>query len=320
VQTLGALVKACPTDWLDLTDVQMAIGYAYGRLKQFEEARGYLVGALAGEGDTSTTTMRAVEELANYEARLADDVAASQPERARSLYESATARLERLIAVAETAERHNLIGSALKRRAAAEQDARSARKLATRACDHYRRAHLLRLQCQGLDPYPALNWLTLATLLTDPVHDGDAILDRCEVTARERFSTDRKFFPAIALADTALIRALRSGRLGEEGPMADNEFAQIQARFKDVIDLAAPTASELSSVGKQIDVVAKLLQRIGPKNAHTRAAVARLLRLRRSIAGEERTEVTGSPDGVGVRSVIATNGQRRKPAGDGISA
>ena len=38
VKTLDALVKDCPADWLAQTDVQMAIGYAYGRLKQFEVA------------------------------------------------------------------------------------------------------------------------------------------------------------------------------------------------------------------------------------------------------------------------------------------
>ncbi len=49
----------------------MAIGKAYGDLRQFEKGREYLLRALAGEGDDSTTTFRAVEDLANYEARLA---------------------------------------------------------------------------------------------------------------------------------------------------------------------------------------------------------------------------------------------------------
>ena len=43
VKTLDALVKDCPTDWLAQTDVQMAIGYAYGRLGQFDSAGRYLV-------------------------------------------------------------------------------------------------------------------------------------------------------------------------------------------------------------------------------------------------------------------------------------
>ena len=135
VKTLDALVKDCPADWLAQTDVQMAIGYAYGRLKQFEVAAGYLETALAGEGDTSTTTMLAVEKLANFEARRADEIADGQAERARELYESAIARLEQLLAVAETAERYNLLGGAFKRRAAAEPNARAAKTKAALASE-----------------------------------------------------------------------------------------------------------------------------------------------------------------------------------------
>ena len=72
VEKLHALVKDCPSNWLAQTDVQMAIGYAYGSLGEFEEAGRYLVYALAGEGGGSTTTLHAVEQLANFEARLAD--------------------------------------------------------------------------------------------------------------------------------------------------------------------------------------------------------------------------------------------------------
>ena len=38
VRNLKALVADCPTDWLAQTDVLMEIGYAYGRLGQFESA------------------------------------------------------------------------------------------------------------------------------------------------------------------------------------------------------------------------------------------------------------------------------------------
>jgi hypothetical protein len=36
----------------------MEIGYAYGRLGEFESASQYLAAALAGDGDDSTTTLR----------------------------------------------------------------------------------------------------------------------------------------------------------------------------------------------------------------------------------------------------------------------
>jgi hypothetical protein len=327
VQTLDALVKDCPTDWLAQTDVQMAIGYAYGRLREFDNARRYLITALAGEGDTSTTTMRAVEQLANYEARLADDLADSQAERARELQESAIARLEQLLAVAETAERHDLLGGTYKRRAAAEPNSRTARKALSQASEHYRQAHLLRLQRQGLDPYPALNWLTLATLLDEQVADADALLERCEATAREQFSIDRKFFTAMDMANAALVRALRSGRLGQDGQAGDDEVAQLQTSFEEVVELAGPTASELDSVGKQIDITGRLLTKILPNRASTRTTVARLAELRARIADDERpgqgTGAASSPGGDRVRPAKPTAAQRkppkRKPGGEGIS-
>ena len=327
VQTLDALVKDCPTDWLAQTDVQMAIGYAYGRLTQFDNARRYLITALAGEGDTSTTTMRAVEDLANYEARRAEEIADGQPERARELHDSAIARLEQLLAVAETAERHNLLGGAYKRRAVAESNSRTARKALSQASKHYRQAHLLRLQRQSLDPYPALNWLTLATLLGEQVPDADALIERCEATARERFSIDRKFSTAIDMANAAMVGAFRSDRLGQDGQAGDDEVVRLQTSFEEVVELAGPTASELDSVGKQIDIIGRLLKKIFPNRASTRATLARLSQLRGSIAGEDGSEGTGaagSPGGDRVRPAKPTPVQRkppkRKPGGEGISA
>ncbi len=307
------LVKDCPTDWLAQTDVQMAIGYAYGRLGQFDSAGRYLVTALAGEGDASTTTMRAVEQLANFEVRLAEDITDGDAEHARELQESAIARLERLLAVAETAERHNLLGSAYKRRAAIEPNAKTAKKTLSQASEHYAKAHRYRLQREGLDPYPALNWLTLATLLDEQVPDADALLDRCEATAREKFSVDRRFFTAMDMAYTALVRALRSGRLGQDGQAGDNEVAQLQTSFEEVVDLAAPTASELDSIGRQIDIIGRVLGKIWPNRASTRATIARLSRLSERIAGEDRGARAPEPAALRVRVRIRHPPRNRLP-------
>ena len=288
VKTLDALVKDCPADWLAQTDVQMAIGYAYGRLKQFEVAGRYLKTALAGEGDTSTTTMLAVEKLANFESRHADEIADGEAERARVLYERAIERLERLLAVAKTAERYNLLGSAYKRRAAAETNSGTAKRKARQASANYRQAHALMLQRQGLDPYPALNWLTLATLLKEQVPDAEALIERCEATADERFSIDRSFFTAVARADVALVRALRSGRLGQDGQVGDQEVVTLHELFQEIVNDTAPTAFELDSVCMQIDITRRLFKKIVPNRASTRATIARLAELRSLIGGDHR--------------------------------
>jgi hypothetical protein len=232
--------------------------------------------------------MRAVEKLANFESRRADEIADGQAERAHELYERAIARLEQLLAVAETAERYNLLGGAFKRRAAAAPNARAAKSKAALASEKYRRAHLLMLQRQGLDPYPALNWLILATLLDEQVPDADALIERCEATAHERFSIDRSFSTAVAFANVALVRALRSGRLGQDGHVGDQEVVQLQEQFQEIVNDTAPTASELDSVCMQIDIIERLFKKIAPKRASTRATVARLAELRSRIGCDDR--------------------------------
>ena len=143
---------------------------------------------------TSTTTLRAVEQLANFEARLADDITDGQAERARELHESAIARLEKLLAVAETAERYSLLGSAYKRRAAAEPNARTAKR---RRCLGRPKTTGRRIELKPAAPgprsIPRVELADLATLLDEQVPDADALIERCEATARERFSIDRKF-------------------------------------------------------------------------------------------------------------------------------
>lgn len=334
-QQLNALVKECPADWLEQTDVQMAIGYAYGNLRRFEDARRYLIAALAGEGETSTTTMRAVEQLANFEARMANDLADSEADRARELYGEAIARLERLLEVSKTAERYNLLGSAYKRRAASEPTARAAAAMLCQAREQYRQAHLLTLQRQCLDPYSVLNWLTLTAILDQQVPDADALIDRCEATARERFSVDRTFYTAVAIADAALVRALRSGRLGRNGHAGQQEVARLLTRFEEVVQLAAPTQSNLDSVCTHLDVTSRLLTKIHPNRASSRITVAHLDELRRRIGGDQRNgqspepkvstnQTNGSsPNQTNGSSPKTTAGQpkppSRRPGGVGIS-
>ena len=326
VQDLDALAKDCPPDWHDQTDVQMAIGYAYSRLGEFTKARDYLVTALAGEGDTSTTsttTMRAAEQLANYEARIADGHSDTEPERARELYASAISRLDLLLKVAETAERYNLLGGVYKRSAAAEPSAEAARDTLLKAIENYRNAHRFKMQRTGLDPYPTLNWLTLATLVRQDVPDADAMLERCRATARERFSVDRKFYTAIGIADTDLVRALRSGRLGQDGQPGDEELALLQTVYQDVIRDAVPTASDLDSVSTHIDLTRRLLNKLLPDAADTPATIDRLGELRRKIAGEPDTGTIELPgrDQAPAAKPTAAQGKppKRRPGGEGMS-
>jgi tetratricopeptide (TPR) repeat protein len=290
-EKLRGLVKDCPRNWLEQTDVQMAIGDVYGSLGEFEEARRYLLIALGGEGGASTTTLRAVEQLANFEARLADQIPDDQFERSRELHKSAVGRLERLLTVSETAERYNLLGSAHKRRAAAERNPRTARRALSQAADNYRRAHELNLKRQGLDPYSTLNWLTVATLLGEQLSEADELIERCEATGRERFLIDRDFFTAVAWADARLVRTLMQGQLGAEADdgAAETELRELQSRYHEVIERTVPSARELDSTCCHIEVISIVVGTLGSGRREAKAAAERLTRLSRAISGDPRS-------------------------------
>lgn len=292
VTEVDALVRACPPDWLAQTDVQMALGYAYGHLRQFETACEFLVSALAGEGETSTTTMRAVEQLADYESRRADHFVATDTDRARELYANAAQRLEQLLDVAETAERYDLLGGVYKRRGAAETAPAEARRMIEKAFEYYRKAHLLTLRRDGVGTYAALNWLALATILGRPIPEADALIERCETTARERFPIDRKFRTALTIADAALVRALRSGRLAQNGQTGDREVTRLLACFDEVVRMTAATATRVDTVCTHIETTSRIITKVLP-DGESRMTAANLAELRRRIGCEQRNGCDG---------------------------
>lgn len=278
------LVAESP-QWLGQTDVLMQLAYTLGDIHQFDAAVQYLRKALDVEDLDSAVTLHAVEQLANYEARLAD-IADIEPDRARQMRESAITRLKALIAVNETAERYCLLGSAYKRVAAAETDVVRARAALTDASHAYSLAHQRNARRQAFDTYPVLNWLTAAFILDEPVPDGDELLDRCEAIVAERFADDHSFFSAIGIAESRLLRVLRGGRLGEQDPAAAAELADIESVFRQVIAQTAPNGRELNSVYTQIDAVCALLAKLSGEQTSTTATISRLMELRQSIGAD----------------------------------
>lgn len=284
---LKELVDGSPPEWLTQTDVLMEIGDTYGKLGLFEAGMPYLEAAVHSEAEDSTTTLRAVEMLANSEARLADQIADRDCERARALLAGAGTRLERLIDIAETAERRALLGGVYKRRAAAEPDPVRAREVLSRSAENYRRAHLRDLERQSFDPYPVLNWLTGTTLLGEQVPDADVLIERCRTNARDRFQSERWFMRAATLADVEFVRALMSGVLGEADEGGDHEADRLVAMYREVIAKAAPDARDLDSVLRQLDITGRLLGKLRPDEPATAVTTARLTRLCRGIRGDD---------------------------------
>jgi len=311
---LDDLYNSCPPGWREQTDVQIRLGIAYGSLGRYMEACKYLKSALAGEAGESTTTFFAVEQLANFEARIANEkvveaqrLATTDPEaaqrsrvEAQEFHDSAVKRLEHLLAVAPTAERYSLLGGTYRRRAmAVKKDAEKTRDALEKATQNYRQAHVLNDGRRRLDPYPTLNWLTWATVLRQHIRGADELLARCEATAGERFMADRKFYTAVGMADARLTRVLLQKRLNQKGPAADRELDELHEKYRQVFEQSGPTESEIQSSSGQIDAIADLLEALKTEDRATETdmVVANLKRLRTMIAGETPATPDSQDDG-----------------------
>jgi CHAT domain-containing protein/pimeloyl-ACP methyl ester carboxylesterase len=287
---LDTLVKGCPVDWMSQTGVLMAIGYAYGELGRLDAANRYLLAALEGEGTENTATLHAVEQLANFEARLATTLArsakdAAAKQQAREELVQAVHRLQGVLELAKTGERYALLGSAYKRLASLHDDPQQIRDNLALAATNYRLAHERALERRGLDPYPVLNWLSAAALLGAPVSDVETLLARSEAAAAERFAASRKFFEAVAIPDAALVRTLGAGVLAQ-GAKSYREVERLARLYQDTITQTSPSNREIDSALAQIEIMAALVEKLGEKDGAA-ASTARALRmLRQTITGE----------------------------------
>jgi CHAT domain-containing protein/pimeloyl-ACP methyl ester carboxylesterase len=286
---LDTLVKGCPVDWMGQTGVLMAIGYAYGELGRLDTANRYLLAALEGEGTENTVTLHAVEQLANFEARLAATIArsakdAAAKQQAREELVRAVHRLQGVLELAKTGERYALLASAYKRLASLHDDPREIRDNLILAATNYRLAHERALERRGLDPYPVLNWLSAAALLGAPVSDAETLLARSEAAASERFAASRNFFEAVSIPDAALIRALGSGALAR-GTESGREVERLARLYQDTITQTLPSNREIDSALAQIEIMAALVEKLGDKDGAAAATASALRALRQTITG-----------------------------------
>jgi CHAT domain-containing protein len=297
---IEALLKDCPPEWLDRSEVLLAFGTAYGELDDFDPAARYLRAALEQEATDNATTLRAVEQLANFEARGA--------ERRKSEAEARKAieRLENLLKVGPSSERYSLLGGAYKRLATLQQDPKAVSDSIRKAAQSYRAAHQRALERGNFDPYPALNWMTLSTIAGDAVPEAESILTRAETAARERFAKSRDFFDASAIPDAKVAVALASGSLSDQ-------VVELAALYVDAFKVASATPREIDSVTRQLALTASLMRKLSTgKTADRRTKTADALDvLADTISGRMAAAV--QQDGGGSRA-------SRKPAKKPVTA
>jgi tetratricopeptide (TPR) repeat protein len=289
---IGDLVKDCPSEWLNRSEVLVELGLAFGELADFQQAAHYLSAALASDELDGCTTLTAVERLANFESRhgerLATAIGADAKQRARGAasIETAISRLITLGQLGQTAERLALLAGCYKRLAQIRSDRDEIRLALEQSARHYREAHEYNNKRGRFDPYPVLNWLALDTILGVAQPELDALLARVEGAARERYARSKDFFDAVALAEANLVRALGTGALSGDAPRVATDADPVASLYLQAIRVAQATERQVDSATTQISTLARMLRALAVRDAAAEQTAGALLALRARITGE----------------------------------
>ena len=230
--------------WLARADVAAALGFAWGEGGDMEKGAEQLRKAIRAE--RGLCSIRAIEQLANYEVRVAGmrwladpDAAPEQREALRGTLRSdinkTINRLAAIVDEAPTSERLCLLGGAYKRLALIEGNDDSRCEALVNMAQHYRQAFALRRES-----YAFTNWATAALLIRqrypqqapdqEPL-SGLAELKQDTAEMRKRLDesnrTDPGFWNDVGIADLDLVLLMAdslrpAARGGKRRPPPEN--------------------------------------------------------------------------------------------------
>lgn len=255
----GAIRERLAATWAELGDKEQAIAHYRD--------------ALAVKDGLSS--LHALEQLANLEVRLGEDMVRNEALRSRgdALMAAGTARIDALLALGVTTERLSLKASSWKRRAGAMETmkAEKAQRLAAleTMTSAYEQAAATALARDGeLDYYPLLNAIEGAILLAAHRH-GRALTEAerhwprwladAQANAARRQQQEPGFFHAVAAIDAQRVAALRACLADDAG--ASLTDAALRERLVDGYREAFKrlgTARENDSVVEHIGWLARM--------------------------------------------------------------
>ena len=209
----------CPPEWAERPDVLQAIAdlYADYGSEGFDAARDAYQRAVQQEDKSGRVAVRAIEQLANMEARHGGKLADThQFDQAMPLIESAIRRLNALAEAvrgvgdpASNAERAGMLGSAFKLKAAALLNMGKKWTELVPCLELSAKAYKTGLQGDpALTPYNTLNALPLAWLAGTLVHtppEAATIALQCGEQALRQYTSSKNFWDAVISADALMI-------------------------------------------------------------------------------------------------------------------
>jgi len=217
--------------WGGIGAVAESFGLAYAEAGDLDAAIGWYRGALAAADGSAS--LKAGEQLANHLARRGAE--AADPVSARHDIDEAIALLGRLVALQDSAEREQLLGSAYKRAAMIEAGEASLAALRN-AVLHYGRAEELARHAGADDLfYPIMNGMAAALRIAALQQQALRPLDAQRVAAarqslQAKLAQSPDFWSLAGLIELRCLAAMASTRLAEEQPSLQQAFAELAQR------------------------------------------------------------------------------------------
>jgi hypothetical protein len=222
VKAAAELLDDLPSAWRD-GPVLCTFGDAFAHYGDFERAADLYRKAVTDSG--AEAPISAVQKLANFldrhaktlnlnAAKLQTPAEKDELEsKAQEQVTEAIKRLKWLRELGETVERWSLLGGAYRRMAlfkATEENLRIAR-------DCYKNGHDLALATKGeINPYPALNWISLRFLIGEKPADLEPELALIMKAAVDQAAGRTDFWSQIGYPDSLLVGSIICGTLNRE--------------------------------------------------------------------------------------------------------
>ena len=253
--------KELPETWKKDARLHIAFGDAFGQIGDFERAIEHYESSIKSE--KAIVPLWVLEQLSNFQARIAPSLPTSEDDKADRLFEDAAARINYLIALSgSTSERHSLLGSIAKRRIMRFSKTDTERKKALgEMARHYKKAYEVGEEDGDMpkNPYPLVNEITAEVLLR--LIDGgkgkvpEAItigLSTARTDAARRDRIAPNYWDAGVQPDCLLLEKMADGKITpkEEGEIIE---ATLAARRRD------GSPRELRSVREQMDFFCKVI-------------------------------------------------------------
>jgi pimeloyl-ACP methyl ester carboxylesterase len=200
LQMLKRLQEECPASWLKESRVQEALGEVFGDVFLFDRAVEYYRMAL--ENEICGASIRTIEQLANFNIRLAVQAFENDPrqyQKSKAIIEAQIQRLTALMeTVGETTERRSMIGSGYKRLALIASSKSS--KVCDQALGDMEQAYQLAWDRAPNNPYPAANLLAAKVTRLLRTNDPAAMVNALP-------ELDRLVKEAASLAEAEVLNA-----------------------------------------------------------------------------------------------------------------